>query len=311
MKKIISIILVFVMLLSVCVLSATAATAPAGYIGDANFDRQTDINDATFIRFVLAEIEEADVEQTALGDVDMDGRLSIIDATIIQMHLADMEVDSFIGLWYNYDSIENDFYSDYESGVAMAGVPVTFTVNACMGSPVLSYELYVDGVSVASSDSNSVTYTFAEAGEYDIEMRINAVFSTGSVEEKRFKVVEPFESETPMFKTLYTTGKIQWGTITYDMNNIAVHADAIGGKAPYQYRFEFERPYNAWEPNNTFLYYQDYSEDNVFELEPIEYPGFGLSYDMECNLTVYIKDANGSVVSREMPIIYSADIPVG
>lgn len=316
MKKVVSILLVAVMLASTFVISISAATAPAGTIGDVNFDNNIDVLDASFIMRVVANLEKANAEQVLFGDVDKDGKLNIIDATNIQRHIAGLETNSYIEYWYNYDMLENDFYSDYESGVAMAGVPVTFTVNAETGSPVLSYELYVDDICVAISDTNSITYTFEQAGEYDVEMRINAFYATGRIGDSNFKVVEPFESDTPLFKTLYLTGKIQWGTITYGVNGMAVHADAIGGEGPYQYKFVFERPAGVWYGAQTLTYTQDYSDDNVFELEALAYSevddGSGGRWDdLECKLTVYIKDSNDNVVSREMPIIYRADVPVG
>lgn len=316
MKKIISIMLTVAMMLTVCVLSVNATTAPAGDIGDANCDGTLDITDATFVMRVVAGLEKPDLEQGFLSDTDRDGLITIFDATNIQRYHAGLRQHGYIGDWYNYDMLENDFYSDYESGMAMVGVPVTFTVNAETGSPVLSYELYIDDVCVVSSNSNSITYTFEEAGEYDVEMRINALYSTGYIGERDFKVVEPYESETPLFKTLYITGKIQWGTITYGMNGLAVHVDAIGGTAPYQYKFVFERPDSVSYKAETVTKVQEYSENNVYELEPLRYSevddGYGGRWrDLECKLTVYIKDANGVEISREMPIVYRADVPIG
>lgn len=316
MKKIISIMLTVAMMLTVCVLSVNATTAPAGDIGDANCDGTLDITDATFVMRVVAGLEKPDLEQGFLSDTDRDGLITIFDATNIQRYHAGLRQHGYIGYWYNYDMLENDFYSDYESGMAMVGVPVTFTVNAEAGSPVLSYELYIDDVCVVSSNSNSITYTFEEAGEYDVEMRINALYSTGYIGERDFKVVEPYESETPLFKTLYITGKIQWGTITYGMNGLAVHVDAIGGTAPYQYKFVFERPDSVSYKAETVTKVQEYSENNVYELEPLRYSevddGYGGRWrDLECKLTVYIKDANGVEISREMPIVYRGDVPIG
>lgn len=316
MKKLVSILIIIVMLVGACAISAGATTAPVAYIGDANYDGFIDVFDATFIMRALAKLVEPTAVQELFGDVNKDGKLNIIDATNIQRYVADLYTDSYINYFYNYDMLENDFYADYESGVAMAGVPVTFTVNAETGSPVLSYELYIDDECVATSETNSITYTFEEAGVYDVEMRINAYFSTGSIGFRQYEVVEPFESETPLFKTLYTTGKIQWGTITYHVNGIAVHADAIGGEGPYQYKFVFERPAGVWYGAQTLTYTQDYSDDNVFELVPIKYSevddgSAGRWSDLECKMTVYIKDSNGNEVSRELPIIYRADVPIG
>lgn len=328
MKKVLSIILAIVMIISLGIVSVSATTAPVGDVGDANFDGDIDVSDATFILRALARLETPTDEQNLFGDADKDGVLSVLDATCIQRYEAKLKPYGYVGYSYNYDMIENDFYSDYESGMAIAGVPVTFTINASAGSPIKSYELYVDGVSVGESETNSITYTFEEAGEYDVEMYVKAFFSTGVMEKYRFKVVQPYESELPQFKTLYLTGTIQWGSITYDVKGMKVTADAIGGKGPYQYKFMFERPENAEYNSPRYTVVQEYSENNVYEFDVIKYSdvviqipvydsyGNIVAYrvensDLDCKLTVYIKDANGNEVSREMPIYYDDDYPIG
>lgn len=326
MKKIISIILAMVMILSVCMVSVSAALPPMGYVGDANQDGVIDVTDATFVLRAMAKLETPTEDQKLYGDTDVDGILSVIDATNIQRHEANLYPCGRVGSSYGYDMIENDFYSDYESGMAMAGVPVTFGVNANAGSPILSYKLLVDGVCVGESESNTITYTFEKAGEYDVEMLINAYYGEGEVY-KRFKVVEPYESETPLFKSLYLTGTIQWGSITYDVEGMEVTANAIGGEGPYQYKFVFERPETCHPDAKIITQTQEYSENNVFELEEIEfgdvaiqipkYDQWGnlyyqiLNSDLDCKLTAYIKDANGNEVSRVMPIYYDDDYPIG
>ncbi|MBQ7132942.1 MAG: hypothetical protein IJO20_00430 [Ruminococcus sp.] len=315
MKKLLCILVVMAMLVGACVISTTATTAPAGYIGDANYDHDIDIYDATFIMRVIAKLEEPTAVQELFGDVNKDGELNIVDATNIQRYLVDLKTDAYINYWYNYDMLENDFYADYESGRAMAGVPVTFTVNAETGSPVLSYELYVDDVCVATSDTNSITYTFDNPGVYDVEMRINAYFSTGSIGFRNYEVVEPYESETPLFKTLYTTGKIQWGYITYGLRDVRVYADAIGGEGPYQYKFVFERPEGSWYNAAIVTTVQDYSEQNYYQLEQIHWRDVvesgSRAADLECKVHIYIKDANNNVVERVLDIVYVADYPIG
>lgn len=315
MKRILSILIVMVMVMSLCVISVGAATPSAGMVGDLDKDFDVNILDATYIQMVLAKLHEIDTETEYLADVDQDGTLSIVDATYIQRFLADLVQDNYIGRRFNYDMQINDHYSDYESGMAIKGVPVTFGINAYTGSPVLSYELYVNDVCVATSDTNSITYTFEEAGDYIVDIRVNALFGIGNYRDLEFTVVEPYESDIPMFKTLYLTGKIQWGTITYGVDGMAVYADAIGGQAPYQYKFVFERPVDVSNETETVVKTQDYSEDNVYELEVLNYEdvtdGYFRWQDLDCKLTVYIKDANDNVVSREMPIHYCADVPVG
>lgn len=315
MKKLISILIIMVVLVGTCVINVGATTGPAAYIGDANYDNDVDIYDATFIMRVIAKLERPTAVQLLLGDVNKDGKFNIIDATNVQRYLADLKTDAYVNYWYNYDMYENDFYADYESGKAMAGVPVTFTANAETGSPVLTYELYVDDVCVATSYKNSITYTFDKAGTYNVQMRIKAFFSEGTIGFRNYEVVEPYQSETPLFKTLYTTGKIQWGYITYDLRNVRVCSDAIGGEAPYQYKFVFERPEGLWYNAGIVTTVQDYSEQNYYQLETIHWRDVvedgHRADDLECKIHIYIKDANGNVVDREMDIVYVADYPIG
>lgn len=316
MKRIISIITALIMMLSLCVISVSATTPPAGYIGDANFDGNIDVSDATFILRSVAKLETPSLQQHYMGDADMDGKLTVLDATSIQRHEAKIYPCDYVGYFYNYDMLTNDFYSDFESGMAMVGVPVTFTMNADAGSPVISYNLFVDEVCVATSESNSITYTFDEPGDYNVRMSVSALFASGSMSYTEFKVVEPYESETPQFKTLYLTGKIQWGTIIYDVEDMAVFADAIGGKGPYQYKFVFERPENLDYESKILTISQEYSQDNVYELEEIKWKdvycdGVSPYANLYCKLTVYIKDSNGVEISREMPIVYTGDVPIG
>lgn len=327
MKKLISIIMVAVLIVSACVVSVSAALPAVGYVGDANQDDIIDITDATFVLRILAKLEDPTEDQKLYSDTDVDGVLSVLDATNIQRHEANLYPYGWVGVDYNYGMIENDFYSDYESGMAMAGVPVTFGVNVNAGSPIQYYELYVDEVCVAKSETNTITYTFEEAGEYDVKMLIDAYYGEGYVYKDSFKVVEPYESETPMFRSLYLTGTVQWGSITYDVKGMKVTANAIGGQGPYEYKFVFERPATCYPDAEIITQTQEYSENNVFELEEIKqgdvaieipmYDKWGNLYyrvedsNLDCKLTAYIKDANGNVVSRDMQIYYDDDYPIG
>ncbi len=326
MKKLISIIMVAVVIISACVMSVSAALPDVGRVGDANLDKVIDITDATFILRAMAKLETPNDEQILYGDTDTDGVLSVLDATNIQRHEANLYPCGKVGMGYNYGMMVNDFYSDYETGMAMAGVPVTFSVNVNAGSPIQYYELYVDEVCVAKSETNSITYTFEKAGNYNVQMRTVAFYADSYKGDWSFKVVEPYESETPLFKSLYLTGTVQWGSITYDVKGMKVHADAIGGQGPYEYKFVFERPVDAKPDAEIIVETQDYSENNVFELDVIKYSDVAIyipeydiwgnvyyrveNSDLDCKLTAYIKDANGNVVSREMPIYYDDDYPI-
>lgn len=314
MKKIISIMITLVLIFSLCVVSASASTAPAGQVGDVNDDFEIDVLDATLIQYYAADLAQLDETQHVFADVDLDRQVTIIDATHIQKYLVDEPLVSTIGDYYNYDMETNDFYSDYESGRAMAGVPVTFTCNVYAGSPILRYELYVNNELVASDEhSNSLTYTFDKADTYEVKMVAVACFSAGAFNID-FEVVEPYESDLPLIKTLYLTGTEGWGTICYNRSGIQYHVEGIGGSGTYQYKFMLIRPEDFSQDAKMVTLFQDYSDDNTFELENLDYdeldqtPGFPQA--LPCTLVVYVMDSNGVEVSRAVEFYYQ-DRPIG
>lgn len=69
-------------------------TDPGYYIlGDTNNNYEVDVEDATFIQRVLAELSVPySMEIIMHGDVDSDNELSIVDATYIQRFLAEMTI---------------------------------------------------------------------------------------------------------------------------------------------------------------------------------------------------------------------------
>ena len=88
MKKVISAILAAVITFS----SASALTAGAKekLIGDVNFDKTTNVVDATLVQQICAELIDPTKEQEAAADADGNGIVNINDATYIQMIAAEM-----------------------------------------------------------------------------------------------------------------------------------------------------------------------------------------------------------------------------
>lgn len=307
MKRFFSLIVAVVLLASICVVSVNATTAPVGVAGDLNSDWKVDITDATCIQRALAKIDSFDAKDEIFADVDKDRAVTICDVTEIQRWIASISDNNYIGTYFNSDMYTDDFYSDYSSGMAMAGTPVTFTANVRAGSPIQRYELYVNDELVASSETeNSLTYTFDEAGTYSVKMLAEAFFSSGRFFNNEYVVVDPYESETPLFKALYSTGKY-WGVYAFGQKGMRIYADAIGGTAPYEYKFVFDRRIDdvIYEPEitpETIQTVQEYSPQNYFELPMIEPEYF--SSEIYCKMTVFIKDANGNEVSKDMEFYY-------
>lgn len=312
MKRIISIILTLVMLTSVCAVSfvsTDAAIAPM-YMGDLNWNYKVEITDITFLQRILARVYDTTVTYEYIGDVDKDDKLTIFDATIIQKWLADLIESDIVGLSVNINMHTDNFYANYSDGMAMVGVPVTFTVDAQAYIDIVSYNLYVNEKRVATSTTdNSLEYTFEEPGNYFIEMYVTTELMHTRSCISRYTVVEPYDIETPVVKGIFVTGK-ERGSITYSHDGMKAYAEAIGGTAPYQYKFVFRRPENLDYQAPMIETVQDYSNKNYFELPEIDYDDVNTSGEvaiyewLECELIVYVKDANGTESSRSEPINY-------
>ncbi len=166
MRKIIS-LFVAVVLMSICVISASAIPAPA-YFGDANFDHSRDVTDATFIQRALAELETPSALQKELGDVDGDGNITVFDATMIQMKLAGL-IDRYPVGEETYIYMYSGIFTVSEPS-AKVGAPVTFTVDVDGTYEPYVYDFYVgDVLVVENSSDNTFTYTFEESGEYRVK----------------------------------------------------------------------------------------------------------------------------------------------
>ncbi len=302
MKKIISIIMVAVMVISACVISVSAALPTVGRAGDVDKNCDINIMDATFVQRMVASLVYYDAENILFADVDLDREVTIMDATEIQKWLVGLVEDSAIGKSYDYSIECHDFYSDCMSGSAVAGVPVTFTTNITAGSPMASYELYVNGRMVARSiDDNSLTYTFPKAGKYKVVMLSNAFLKTDEKIISEFVVVEK-EENTPLgLKSAYSTGKYL-GDYVYELEGITYHAEAMGGTAPYEYKFMFGYPMDPNDPQSGMVYdYQEYSDKNTYELPVVSPKKYGYT---ECVIKIRVMDATGEIYEYTDDIVF-------
>lgn len=317
MKKLTALLLVVILLVSACVFNTSAALKPL-MRGDINDDWNVDVIDVTMIQRILAQLDETSRRIEYIGDVDGDGYLSVFDATSIQMWMAGLISDEEIDVNYlSTDIYVHDGYADYESGKAMAGVPVTFTVDAESSVQPLTYSLYVNFEHVTSSESGTITYTFEQAGHYYVEIFVMNLFN-GAVNHivfNNYEVVEPYEYTTPEITTAYITGK-HVGTVIYGQDDMRAYVEAKGGVAPYQYKFELTRPKTCEYDSENVTITQDFSEKNYIELENINYDDFctgkyHATCRVDCTLNITVKDANGDETTKTMYFNYSYDYPIG
>ena len=136
MKKLLSLILALVTLLSVAtVMSGAAETDVAqtsatyyvstqpyenvanatiiGYLGDVDSSTDVTILDATEIQLSIARLTTFSDKQKNLGDVDRDGNVSILDATSIQCFIASIPTDTKVAhtLYTKNSTPESDVFT--------------------------------------------------------------------------------------------------------------------------------------------------------------------------------------------------------
>ncbi len=277
MKKIISLVCVFMLLLSTGIISIFAVPAPF-FAGDANLDGNRTIQDATVVQKYVAKMTDFVLLQKYVADADNDEEITVKDATLIQKAVAKIErIEGEIFPYVFFDG----FYANYDSGKAMAGVPVTFTANVhSIGdkSKSFTFEFYVNDELIDKGSEESFTYTFAEAGEYDVKIKcINAFDYTAENGEYEYVVVEPYESEKPVIKAFYVN---QSSFNDYEFHaadyNITFTAEAIFGKGDYEYAFLLDGEV-----------LRDYSEENSYTFDDM--PD---DREEEYTLTVRVKDSS-------------------
>lgn len=192
MKKFISLLLVVCVFCCSTMFSANAMPAPMRY-GDANFDFEIDVTDATYIQLYLVDYETMDRGQYELADVDDDGGISILDATMVQKKIAKI-IDKFPA------GVEIDDYYftfkvrlDCEGKNPVVGENVTFTTFMTYGGNTwlpITYDYYFNDELVCTSESNVLTYTFDEAGYYYLDIRAQNAVDFAQEHRFGFAVIE-------------------------------------------------------------------------------------------------------------------------
>ena len=295
MKKFLSLICVTAILLTLCVSGASAMRAPT-YAGDVNLDWEVSVSDATLIQKYLAGMVEFTLFQEILADTDNDGKITILDATLIQKDIAEIahieSEDIFPYL------IEEYFYSDYDSGKAMCGVPVTFYASAYAydeRSYPVTYEFYVNDELVQErSEQSTFTYTFEKPGSYDIcAISYNTFeYSESLSGYYDYIVVEPYESEAPVISSVYCTeqtGSDLWFDI-WEQEELTFVTNAIKGSGEYEYSFLIDG-----------IMIQDFSENNTFSywFEEPEYNFDDDDHTRKYHLEIFVRDKVSNITTQE------------
>lgn len=269
-------------------LAASALIAPL-YRGDANLDGQVTVLDATEIQKYLADLTDFSKRQEFASDVNGDDNISILDATLIQKRLAGL-VDRFDAPdTYLHTVSINNFYASYDSGKAMAGTPVTFTAEATGGVAPFYYEFVINGEIVQNkSENNELTYTFEQAGTYEIKVKYYNSFDEFETYSTEYTVVDAYESKIPVISAIY----LDRLSVCDQDTNTKVTVNAIFGTSPYEYSFNLD--------NGEVV--QNFSDSNEFTISSRLTRG-------EHKVVVTVKDSSGNLATEEYSIYVEEAMP--
>ena len=329
MKRIISLLITFVMMLSCFSLQSYGTARTNRQYGDINNDNFVDIIDVTLVQRYLVSIITFDGVQKETADFDHDNVVSSIDVTLIQRFIAKISIPEHYGGEYEPMSFIRLLYADYESGKAMVGVPVTFTAQG--GYPYYGFEAddifnpneykFVVYSSVNPSEpiavrdyteDNTFSYVFERA---DCTYRINAYARNryhfeSELYYDNFRVVEPYEVNKPIISSIYTDKYGNKGINSQNSffktscrwNDLYFSVIAEGGSGDYLYSFEYKtkektlvQEYSA--NNNYLIASEDFPGwDEYEEIKP--YMSYLYRYDsnnvVPYELTVKVRDSNGN-----------------
>lgn len=311
MKKTVSflsILLILTVLISGLTLSAGAVPLPE-QIGDVNNDDSVDIDDVTLIRRYLIGLETFDAYALSKADFDNDKDVTVMDVTALQRTLAHMDVpESWGGLFLSSSSIRRIF-SNYGSGKATTGVPVTITADGINnrpyypqpesffepieysfeigqgdyirdesgkiifnedGTPQYYYDIYAQQ---DWSAQNSITYTFEETGNYSVTIKMRNRFGYEDQENSYLTVVEPYSSDLPVITSVITDKGNSIGLLQYDKIQPSRDDESLTVTTLVTGGSgSCEYYFELKNPNGTVV--QGYSADNSFTIDKAYLPGW-------------------------------------
>ena len=195
-KKYISVILSVLLIIVTSVFTVSAVPATM-YTGNVDGEGKITVKDATLVQKNVAGLVEFSKIKAAIADVDGDETVTVKDATMIQKYCADI-IDAFTVESVPYLLYINNINADYDSGKAMVGVPVTFTVLVDSERKETTYKYFINDEAVGEpSSENTFTYTFDEAGVYKLEIHAYNDLGLGDISTiYDYEVVDTYSSDT-------------------------------------------------------------------------------------------------------------------
>ncbi|MBQ7964474.1 MAG: dockerin type I repeat-containing protein [Ruminococcus sp.] len=276
MKKALAILLASIILMSAIAITANAARPPQLY-GDAYYDMDVNIMDATAIQQHLASITELEMNRYEAADVDGDSSITIMDATTIQQYLASIITEFPAGEYYLIDKCLYDVIPSYMSGKAQVGVAVDFTVDGyAYPNPEIRY-LYVNDelVDTAVNEDETLTYTFPQVGVYTVKVVFTDKWGFEAGEwTKSYQVIDVIEDTTkPVITNIAIVEKFT--------DHPTVRVDVMYGTGDYSYSYIIK------DEDGTVIYERRYLQSNT---HTVEYGA--LDYFVPYTLTVEVMDSH-------------------
>ncbi len=301
MKRITSILVIAVILISAAAVSASAERTPL-FMGDVSQDHSVNMEDVTLLQRYIAEISKLSKRGLVAADANQDEKINMEDVVTVQKFVARItEVPYIVGTHAQIRGIMSNIYS----GKAAAGDTVKFFVVNTRGYKPLSYEFFVDGKLVRErKESDEFEYKFEKEGKYEIKAVVYNSFDETAETKIEYEVVKSLDSDKPLLKSIdlsYASGYKYFATDcesshkfykfeVYDIEDyLNVTVEAFMGKGPYEYRFYFDGEDLTGK----------YSSENSVNISlRCEHGGH--------TLTVNIKDDNGAETSEDIPIFLTS-----
>lgn len=276
-----------VMCLFIGSFTSYASIAPS-FFGDIDLDWEVTVKDVTLLQKHLASLVSLDKRQLFAADVDGDGRVTVKDVTMVQKSCADM-----LSLPAYQGHVERvRIISDYDSGKAMVGTPVTFKTTHSKAATYLeplTYEYYINGEKVSElSECDTLTHTFDEAGCYSIKVVVYTALGDESQADLSLRVVDAYSYDSPKITAVYTDPERP--LYYFAAKGVTVFANAVSDASPCEYKFELKE-YG--------VILADYSEQNNYSFT------FNFYEAGEYTVVVTARDALGRTDSEEYTIDFS------
>ncbi|MBQ8057858.1 MAG: dockerin type I repeat-containing protein [Ruminococcus sp.] len=214
MKKLVSVILIAVLMMTAFVLPANANIIDYFY-GDVTKDGKVDVMDATVISRHCARLITLEHIEYALADFNNDDAVSVLDATYIQMYLAKLIKHPRFNEWLEYYvEIEDIVIESYKGTPLLANKSIVFKVlfdeeYNVSDDKDAKYDYTFRGITDETyyktyphdiSSYPSISWSFPSAGIYEITVKVYNGYWLGSYTyTKRFEVLPEYEFDGMRF----------------------------------------------------------------------------------------------------------------